>query len=1109
MLRKSPLNGRDVRTGFFIKPARGKEHAAFFCCSLRISSQYEHNTHKHKDTLFMNNTQLNNTQHYHSAYSLYTFIISFLKEYFSIAISNGLRGKRLATTAVLLLILAGALPLSAQTLRGTVVDSRTGEPIIGAVVAVKKGSSTTGGTATDVSGHFSLPLSAPAVVVASYTGYNSKEVEIYEVTDDELQIALSENFNAIEGVVIVGYGTQKKSGLSGSVASVNADDLAKGTAASVNNLLDGVTPGLQATPTGGQPGASVSIRIRGGSSVEGGNEPLYVIDGFPVYNESLSTGVLSSAADPLSSINPGDIESISVLKDASATAIYGSRGANGVIIVTTKQGSKGKKPSIVYDGSIGWQTLRKKYDVLDGRQFAELRNEALYDGNPEGGRYQYFSEDELAAIGKGTDWQNAAYHSGIVTNHQLSYSGANDKTRYAVSGSYYRQDGILRNTGFERFNGRINLDTQLSKRFHAGVNATASRSRTKAAPDNAVFGLLQTPATATIYDADGSYTFQNPFNLLLSNPFATLMLETNKQRTNRLLGTAYGEYEFIKNLKLKIQFGADIQSVKDDHYTPSTLYEGATTKGEASIGYADSRSWLNENTLSYNTDIAEKHHIDVLVGFTQQETKQETTRTGASNFVTDALTFNNLQGGSVTATPYSFSAKNSLLSLLARVGYSYADRHSLTLSLRRDGSSRFGDDRKWGTFPSVGYAWNLSDEAFLKPLRPVLTSLKLRLSYGKTGNQEIGNYQSLATLSTVLYTLNGQTVVGFAPDRIANSDLGWETTRQFDAGLDIGFLKNRITLTVDYYYKKTSDLLLNVSLPYTSGYVSSLQNYGTVVNQGLEIAATAAVLQGKFKWNLSGNIALNRNKVTNLGGSSSSYITQSLFSSYIIEEGRPLGTFYGAVYDGVLQSDEVESRGKRTYNQLAVPGDRVYKDINNDGKFTNAEDRTVIGSAEPDFTFGLTSKFSYRNFDLSLFINGSVGNDIANVNKVRLSLFTGNQNAIADAANRWTPEHTNTNVSRAKYSDPAAVFSSEFIEDGSYARLKNLTLGYNFTKPVLRWLHIEGLRTYFSATNLWTITGYSGYDPEVTSADNAITAGTDYGAYPSAKTFNFGVQVRF
>ena len=1032
------------------------------------------------------------------------------------------RFRTIAITVIALLF--SSITTNAQTLKGIVLDSRTNEPIIGAVVSIKTSNGLSGGASTDVSGRFSLAVkSVPTTIVASYTGYNNEEISIYEVTDDEIQIDLTENFNALQGVVVVGYGTQKKSDLTGSVSSVSLDKLNTNVTASVNSLLDGASAGLQVTPTSGQPGAGISLRIRGGASVQGGNEPLYVIDGLPVYNSNVSSGVFGSfdannnstpgheGFDPLSSLNPGDIESVTILKDASATAIYGSRGANGVIIITTKTGKKGDKANITYDGSIGVQTLRKKFDVLNATEFAMLRNAALYDENPSLGQYQYKSSDEIAKLGAGTDWQDETFRNAIVTNHQLSVSGGTDKTHYSISGNYFDQQGILLNTGFTRLSARVNVDTQVSKKFKVGLNLTNSYLISNTPPASAVFAILQTPATVPVRNTDGSYFYRDTdFDTQIANPVAALELQTNKSRNSRVLGSAFGEYEFIKDLKLKILLGIDLNSTKEYYNQPSSLYEGAANNGTSTLGQSNVNTWVNENTITYAKTFAEKHNFNFLIGFTQQETQQEIFSAGSSNYVSDVYSYNSLQSGSVISTPYSYAANNSLISYLGRVNYDYNHAHVISLSFRRDGSSRFGKNRKWGTFPSAGYTWNVIDEKFAESLKKTFSNLKIRLSYGKTGNQEIGNYQSLATLSSSKYILGGNTLIGYAPDRIANDDLGWETTYQFDAGLDFSFFNDRLSFTIDYYNKLTKDLLLNVEIPYTSGYSSSLQNYGSVENVGWEFGVTSHNFIGKkFTWDTSFNISFNRNKVKHLGGTGKSYVTNNYYWGYIIEEGKPLGSFYGAIYDGVLQSGEESSRGSCTYNQSAKAGDRVYKDLDNDGKFSNSSDRTVIGTAEADFTFSLSNNLRYKNWDLSFFINGSVGNDIANINKERLSLFTGKQNSIADAVNRWTTENPSTSISRAKFTDPASVFSSEFIEDGSFVRLKNVTLGYTLPKKIAKSLTLSRLRLYASVTNLLTITGYSGYDPEVTSADNALTAGTDFGAYPSARTWNFGVNVGF
>ena len=620
--------------------------------------------------------------------------------------------------ALIVSLFLGTLGISAQTLKGTILDARTHEPIIGAVVSVKTGKTLSGGTSTDINGNFTLAVkSVPATIVASYTGYNNEEINIYEITEDEIQIELTENFNALQGVVVVGYGTQKKSDLAGAVSSVKLDDVKGTNAASLDGLLNGKSAGVQVTPTSGQPGGGMSIRVRGGSSVQGGNEPLYVIDGFPVYNSSATAGVLSgSVTNPLASINPGDIESINILKDASATAIYGSRGANGVVIITTKQGKAGERAKITYEGSVGVQSLRKKIDVLDAQNFARLRNESLYDQNPSKGRNQYLSDSEINALGHGTDWQDEAFRSALVQNHNLSVSGGTEKTHYAVSVNWLNQDGIIINTDFSRISGRLNLDSQLSKVLKLGINATVGKNSANVAPSGVVGALLLMPPTATVYEDDGSYTLRNPFENIFSNPISTLNQTTNKTRNYKFLGTGYADFTLLQGLNLKIQFGADVDAGKEYSYVPSTTYEGSSVQGNASLGSVTKESWLNENTLTYTKDWKDKHHLDALVGFTQQTTRVETQASGSSGFVTDLTKYNNLASGSVISTPRSSSSENSLISYLARVNYNYLHRYFVTASIRRDGSSRFGKDNKWGTFPSLGLSWQANEEEFLKPL---------------------------------------------------------------------------------------------------------------------------------------------------------------------------------------------------------------------------------------------------------------------------------------------------------------------------------------------------------------------------------------------------------
>jgi TonB-linked SusC/RagA family outer membrane protein len=720
--------------------------------------------------------------------------------------------------------LGSSLFVSAQkTLQGKVIDEATKEPVIGASVQIKDGNDKTTGSFTDVDGNFKFNVGDyPVSIAVNYVGYRDSEIDIYEEASTPITIELTETRNILNTVVVVGYGTQKRSELTGSIASVPVETLKSVPVASIDNALQGAVSGVQVSQVSGQPGGSVSIRIRGAGSIQGGNEPLYVVDGFPFYNNAASAGTLSGAdINPLSSLNPGDIESIDILKDAAATAIYGSRGANGVVIITTKKG-KGEKTGITYDYSVGIQSLRKKIDLLNAHDFAILRNDALYDAYPTrpGGQYQYQTPEEIASLGKGTDWQDAAFRSAAVQNHQLSITGGSERTHYAISGNYFNQEGIIINTDFKRLSARINIDSQVYSKLKVGLNLTAGRTESNVAPSGIVSNLLLMPPTATIYEPDGSYTLQNPFENLFSNPIASLNEQKNRVTGYQLLGSFYGEYAFIKDLTLKVLFGANVSNNKEYNYIPSTIYEGLPSKGIASLGYVNPYSWLNENTLSYAKALKNRHFFNFLVGFTQQESRRESFRAGSSNFINDYLLYNNLQSGSVTTKPNSGIEASQLLSYLGRINYNLDNKYFLSISLRGDGSSRFGKERKWGIFPSAGASWSVSDETFFKPLKSVADNLKARLSYGKTGNQEIGSYQSQATMSSIGYIFGGEAVTGFKPDRLSNNDLGWETTHQTDFGLDISLFKSRLSLTVDAYIKRTTDLLLDVQIPCTTGYDS-------------------------------------------------------------------------------------------------------------------------------------------------------------------------------------------------------------------------------------------------------------------------------------------------
>lgn len=1009
---------------------------------------------------------------------------------------------RTGLTALLLL----PLTLFAQTpnqptinskLFGKVIDARTKETLPGATVTIKGVTNT---TTTNANGDFELVTGQkfPYTLVVSYVSYKTLEVV---VDGSPITVSLEYDARLLNDVVVVGYGTQKRKDVTGSVSSVSKTNLQQ-PVTSFDQTLRGAAPGVQATQTSGEPGGGVSIRIRGGSSIQGGNEPLYVIDGFPIYNASTTAGTLSGTpTNPLSSINPSDIESIDILKDASATAIYGSRGANGVVIVTTKKG-KADKSNITYEATYGLQSLRKKVDVLNAHDFAVLRNDALYDATPAKGQSQYLSQAQIDQLGAGTDWQGAAFRTAPTQNHNLTISGGNVKVRYLLSGNYLDQSGIIKNTDFKRYGLRANVDAQPFSRLKLSASLTLSKADANVAPGGIVGSLLIMPPTATIYDPNGGYTLRNPFENIFANPIATITEQINKSTTNRVLGTAFGEYKIIEGLNFKVLFGTDVNNIAEKSYIPSTIYEGSLVHGSAGRGSLNSYSWLNENTLTYDKEFG-KHAINVLAGVTQQSFSRENFTAAAQNFVTDELTYNGLAGGATLVAPTSDATNWNLNSYLGRINYNYNRKYYLTASIRADGSSRFGAGNKWGYFPSAAASWNISNESFFEKLSKTVSDFKLRASYGRTGNLEIGEYQSLATLGTYSYVIGNNIITGFAPNRIGNDKLSWETTDQYNAGIDVGFWDNRLLFNLDAYYKKTSNLLLNVQIPWTSGYDSSLQNFGSVENKGIELAVATRNLIGTFKWNTQFNISFNRNKVLSIGNGASSYIS----GNYIIRVGQPLGSFYGSVTNGILQTGEETAKGKYTGNAVPKAGDRLYKDINGDGTFTTAADKDVIGNAQPDFLFGLTNTFSYKGFDLLVFLQGSYGNKILNTNRQNLELFTGQQNAAASALGRWTPTNPSQTIPRAKL-DPAPVFSDRFIENGSYLRVKNVSLSYSLPKNWIAKAGLANASIFVSGQNLITWTKYTGFDPEVTSGSN-VSPGTDAGIYPVARVYNLGLRVGF
>ncbi|MDR1865324.1 MAG: TonB-dependent receptor, partial [Bacteroidales bacterium] len=1007
---------------------------------------------------------------------------------------------------------------------GTVTDEN-GSPLPG-VNVVLEGTAT--GVISDANGKYSISVpDGNAVLVFSFIGYIAQEVIVGDQT--VIDIVLPEDANIIEEVVVIGYGTQKRAEISGSVASVAVANLSQANSvSSFDNLLGGAVSGVNITQSSGQPGASTSIRIRGGNSITGGNEPLYVIDGFIMYNDNSSTQagnpLAGAGLNALATINPADIESIDILKDASATAIYGSRGANGVILITTKKGKQSAN-HVQYSGTAGWQQVAKKLDLLNGKEWALLRNDII--ATIPNATTPPFTEEQLASFDEGFDWQSETFRQALLQNHHLSISGGDDKTQYLISGNYFDQEGIVRNTGFQRYVLRSNIARNFNERFKIGLNVVASVSKQAGVsnvatlaqfPDDFVNVLLASPLSP-VYNNDGSFNFDTPYATTLNtNPLADLTGTTNETSVKRTLGNFFAEYKIIPSITAKINAGADLIGAKQNYYAPSFTSIGLLTNGRSSVGSRSVTAWQSEFTLNYNKTFG-NHAIDVLTGYTTQKSDMESVLAGATNFLNDITGYHSLQSGSASL-PGSGTVTSVLNSWLGRVNYTLRKRYNATVSFRADGSSRFAKNNKWGYFPSIGLSWNISEEDFLRNAKTV-SNLKLRLSAGNTGNQEIGDYRYLSVYNPVLYAFGGSIVNGFAPDNISNENLKWETTTQYNAGIDLGLLKDRINVIVDVYYKKTADLLVDVPVPTSSGYADGLKNIGSVANRGIEFTVNADIFKGnnnRFGWHTSFVIAHNENKVLDLGDEVDQFFPRvpdsniGRFDPLIVKEGYPLGTFWGYRTDGIVQSGEnLADVPKPSWtNGVVQHGDRKY--VNSDSDANNQvteSDRVTLGNAQPKLIYGFTNVFSYKGIDLVAVLQGSYGNKLFNALKQHLEITTLNTNSLATIADRWTPASPSNEIPRAT-SSPVAIVTDRLIEDASYLRLKSLTFGYTLPRNWTSKVKIDRTKLFVTAQNLFTITSYSGYDPEVnTYEQNNLYQGIDFGAYPSSRTWLVGLELTF
>lgn len=1053
--------------------------------------------------------------------------------------------------SMMLFVLFSMTVAMAQVLvKGTVID-KTGESVIGASIQVK---GTTQGTITDIDGKFSLGVpDKKSVIVISFIGYATKELQVDP--SKPMSIVLEEDTKVLDEVVVVGYQEVRKKDLTGSVAKADMNELLNTPVGSFDQTLGGRIAGVNVSSGEGTPGGTMNIVIRGNNSLTQDNSPLYVIDGFPVEDAAIA-----------STINPSDIESLDILKDASATAIYGARGANGVVIITTKKGKVGKA-QITYDGSVTMQHVTRTIPMMDAYEFVKLQAETYPASiaNSTGGylmEYQgkQWTLEDYRDIFQ-YDWQDEILRTALQHNHNIRITGGTEGVRYNASVSYYNQDGILLNSGYERFHARANtvvkrdkLDISLTTNYSRSIQTGSTPSETSYSgmnnlfysvwgyrpvtyPNKSMESLLNDVMDEAI-DSSNDYRF---------NPIRSLKEEYRKYYINNLQMNGYVSYEFIKGLKLKVSGGYTYDARKNDQFNNSnTRYGGPTStdKVNAQIIRNERLTWLNENTLTYQTNIKKKHFFNSLIGITFQNSDYEYYSLKSTHIPNESLGMAGMADGTLSSSS-SLKSSWAMMSYLARLNYNYKSKYYATASFRADGSSKFSKKHRYGYFPSGSLAWNFMEEEFMAPIKKVVGAGKLRVSWGLTGNNRIGEYDYYALLQMLKekqgdYISNGSipsgvypfdndmSSVGMVPVSLPNEDLKWETTEQWNVGLDLSFFDERLNFTADVYRKTTRDLLLEASLPLVSGYYSATKNIGKVRNDGLELSLSTVNIKTKdFTWTSDFNIAFNKNEVLELAENQLSLTTAAKFDqnynsqpSYIAKVGLPMGMMYGYLYEGTYKYDDFIKSGNSytlkdnvpyfSSEANTQPGMPKYKDINGDGVI-DSNDRTIIGRGLPIHTGGFTNSFAYKGFDLSIFFQWSYGNDIMNANRLFFENAGGKKdlNQFASYANRWTPDNPDSDIPAATKSASNNVISSRIIEDGSYLRLKTVTLGYTFPKTLIAKAKLSNARVYLAAQNLWTWTSYSGYDPEVSIRNSALTPGLDFSSYPRAFTLSFGVNWGF
>jgi len=973
-----------------------------------------------------------------------------------------------------------------RTYNGTVTDTK-GEPLIGVSIIVK---GTTTGSVTDFAGKFNIQTSAQNPILAfSYIGYESKEIS--PKSSEALKIELRETNKQLEDVVVVGYGTMRKKDLTGSVATVKSSDIKSLPVPSVSDALQGRAAGVQVI-SNGTPGSDATFRIRGIGTINDAN-PLVVIDGFPIQGG-------------LNQLNMEDVETIQVLKDASATAIYGSRGANGVIIITTKHGTGGKS-QLNFNYSYGVQTATNVPKMLNAGQFATLHNEML--GNAGISQNPEFTDP--SSLGAGTDWLGAFFRTAPMQNYSLNYSGGSDKSTYYVSGNYFTQDGIVLNTGFKRFTFQLNTDNKITSYLRFGNNLTLNHD-IKTNGNYSISNAMLALPTQPIYHDDGTYTgpVGQPINSGdITNPIGAAKTVENSTNGYNLMGSIFAELQLMKELKFKSTFGIQANFWDSRTWSPEYAWD-TSVQLQSYLGeqYNKNLTWLWDNTFTYDKTFG-KHKLGVMAGTSAQENRYDFMNGSIQNFASDIT--QQLNNGILLPKVGGTTSSWSTFSYMGRVNYAYADKYLLTATLRQDGSSRFGEKNKYGLFPSASAAWRISEEDFFKSITFV-NDMKIRAGYGATGNQSIGNYSFASSLNTIKYNFNNNVVSAVVPTVMPNPYVQWEQQKQGNIGIDATMFNQRVEVTVDAYLKQTDKMLVPMVVPVSTGYsdiyVPSI-NAGTMENKGIELTVNTKNLTGDLKWNTMFNISFNANKVVSINDTvpmSSGSIGLN-YNLALIKAGLPINEFYGFVTDGIFQNQQevdnhaIQVPGNDPYNRTS-PGDIRFKDLNNDGVI-NDKDRTYLGNPNPSVTFAMNNTFSYKGFDLSIFLQGVAGNKIINANRFWSEAMSIAQNQTIATLNRWTGEGTSNTMPRAIYNDPNKNTrpSDRYVEDGSYLRIKNVTLGYTLPKSLLKKAQLTTARFYISGQNLFTVTKYSGFDPEIG------TSGIDNSVYPVTRTISIGVNL--